>query len=289
MDNGAVMSSPDWRPVGRSDPARLAEARLQAHHAVQWLARAARAYVPAKSDDSHTNLGWDDTLDGLISHPLKGDTRLGLRLADLTLALHDGETLPQTFALDRRTDREAHDWLRAQMTALGFDADGLDEPSPYALAAHAVAQGAAYSVVALTAEFGELAAWFANAHASLAEIRNRILARGLEPSPLRCWPHHFDLATLTLLEAADPEHARSVNVGFSPGDEHYHEPYFYVSPWPYPAADSLPRLAPVGHWHHRHFTAAIAPANRIVAAGNPKADTEAFLTDAVAGLIAVLR
>src|SRR5262249_7419760 len=38
--------------------------RLQAHHAVQWLARAARAYIPPQPDDEHTNLGWDGALGG---------------------------------------------------------------------------------------------------------------------------------------------------------------------------------------------------------------------------------
>src|SRR5438105_12514767 len=46
-----------WRPVGGVDSGRLREARLQAHHAAQWLARAARALVPPQPDDGHTSLG----------------------------------------------------------------------------------------------------------------------------------------------------------------------------------------------------------------------------------------
>jgi hypothetical protein len=51
------MSGLDWRPLQVSDQQRLSMARLQAHHAAQWLARAARAYVPPQPDDGHTNLG----------------------------------------------------------------------------------------------------------------------------------------------------------------------------------------------------------------------------------------
>ena len=69
-----------WHPLGRVDLRQLKEARLQAHHAVQWLARAARAYVPPQPDDGHTSLQWDDGLDGFITHSLKDGSRLSLRI-----------------------------------------------------------------------------------------------------------------------------------------------------------------------------------------------------------------
>jgi len=127
----------------------------------------------------------------------------------------------------------------------------------------------------------ELAAWFANAAVSLEATRNAMCGRGHAPSPVRTWPHHFDMASLTLLETGDAEHARSVNAGFSPGDEHYQEPYFYVSPYPYPDPAKLPALPAVGHWHVHGFTAAIAPASRILASADRQASAEAFLDAAL--------
>jgi hypothetical protein len=52
------MRGSNWQPLAALEPRRLREARLFAHFAAQWLARAARTYVAPKSDDSHTNLGW---------------------------------------------------------------------------------------------------------------------------------------------------------------------------------------------------------------------------------------
>ena len=79
------MGGSDWRPLRALDQRWLSTARLQAHHAAQWLARAARAYVPPQPDDGHTNLGWDDTLDGFTTHRMQGGMRLSLKIADLTL------------------------------------------------------------------------------------------------------------------------------------------------------------------------------------------------------------
>jgi hypothetical protein len=280
--------SPVWRPIRGIESGRLREARLQAHHAVQWLARSARAFVPPQPDDSHTSLGWDDALDGFVTHPLKGDVRLGLRIADLTL-LVGGADGQRSFPLDGRTDADARRWLGEQLPTYGLDADGLDAKAPYEIAAHAVARGGAYGAGGLADARAELAAWFANAHGALGGVRRQMIARGLAASPVRCWPHHFDMATLTLLEGGDAEHARSVNAGLSPGDEHYDEPYFYVSPYPYPQPAKLPPLPAVGHWHVQGFTAAIAPANRIVKTADHQAAITGFLDAAVAAAVKALR
>lgn len=275
------MDRANWRPLRGVERSRLSAARRQAHHAVQWLARAARAYIPARPDDSHTNLGWDDRIDGFATHPSKNDMRLGLKLAPLALVVigDRGDTL----ALGGRNDAAARQWLGERLGAMGFDPAKLDAPAPYAIAEHAVARGAAYDGDGLDDARTELAAWFADANGALEGIRKAMAGRGFAASPVRCWPHHFDIATLATLDEK-----RSVNAGLSPGDEWYDEPYFYVGPYPYPDAAKLPPLPALGHWHTQGFTAAIAPASRILAAPDHAAASAAFLRDAVDGCIAAL-
>ncbi|MGH6975180.1 MAG: hypothetical protein ACRED6_11175, partial [Stellaceae bacterium] len=69
----------------------------------------------------------------------------------------------------------------------------------------------------------------------------------------------------------------------------YDEPYFYVSPYPYPVAARLPPLPSLGHWHTRGFTAAIAPAIRVLATRDRQAESVAFLRIATDGAVAALR
>jgi hypothetical protein len=108
--SGTVMRGSDWAPLRGIDRHRLSEARLQAHHAVEWLGRAARAYVPPQPDDEHTNVGWDGALGGFVTHPFRDGARLSLKTTDLTLALHGGEGSVQSFSLDGRTDAQARRW-----------------------------------------------------------------------------------------------------------------------------------------------------------------------------------
>jgi hypothetical protein len=280
----------DWMPLGGIDQRRLKDARLQAHYAVQWLARFARAYVPPQPGDGHTNLGWDSVLGGFTTHPLKGGTSLSLKVADLTLALHigDGRTQVQRFSLDGCRDAQARRWLGEQLRARRLDADALDAPSPYEMPTHKVSHGAVYSPADLTDALAELAAWFGNAGLSIGSIQGQMIERNLAASPIRCWPHHFDLPTLITLPARNTGATGYIGVGFSPGDKYYDEPYFYVLVNPEPDPATLPNLPILGHWHLRDFTAAVATSHKIAAAKNQQVEADDFLQAAVDGAIKVL-
>jgi hypothetical protein len=280
------MTRSQWRPVDGVNLKTLSQARAPAHYAAQWLARAGYAYVPPKPDSSHTNVGWDDALDGFTTHPLKGDLRLGLKIPQLSLVLIEGKAMT-SFPLDGRADVDARAWLGKEMSARGLDAKALDQPFPYELPAHPIAKGGAYRTAENAKGLITLAAWFGNANAALGRIREAHNKGKQQASPVRCWPHHFDLATLILLDG-DPEKGRSVNVGLSPGDGSYDEPYFYITPWPYPERAKLPALPPIGHWHTVGFTAAVALASSILESADPQKESEAFLDAAVEGAIKAL-
>jgi len=122
-----------------------------------------------------------------------------------------------------------------------------------------------------------LSAWFNLADSLLSEFAasNANLVPG--PSTVRCWPHHFDIATYVALEAGDFESARGIGVGMSPGDESYDEPYFYVNAWPHPTGEALPTLPSPGHWHTDGFVGAIATATDIVKLDDVPGGLKAFV------------
>ncbi len=282
--NGSMGGS-SWRQLKSTDWRALHEARLQAHYAVQWLARAARAYVRPAPDDRHTNLGWDDAVAGLTTHALSQGTVLGLNIAELTLLLWDApdRATPQAISLPGCRDGEIRQWLGRQLSAKGLDPEALDAPSPYHMPEHPIRRAAPYGAAGLAPALAELAAWFANANQVLGATRQGIVARGIDAPPVCCWPHHFDLDSLISLGSRAT--ARTIGIGFAPGDAYYDQPYFYVSCHPPPDVAALHSL-PLGHWHSHHFTAAVALADGIVAVADQQAATEAFLRAAIDILIA---
>jgi len=271
-----------WQNVPRVNFMFLHAARLQAHYAAQWLARAARGYIPQQPHDFHTNLGWDDQFGGLVTHPLPDGSRLGLRIADLTLAFLDQN--PHALSLDGRADAEVKTWLRGHVAARNLASGKLDDPLPYALADHALALGGRYSLDELGDAFRTLSAWCANASGALSVVQHRLVSKKLKAPVVRCWPHHFDFDTLVELGRG-----RTMGLGYCPGDEFCDEPYFYTSMWPEPSIPKLPLLPAMAHWHTYKFLAALAPAHKIVAAHDQGDYVRQFLDVSVTAALDALR
>jgi hypothetical protein len=271
----------NWQSVPRANFMYLHAARLQAHYAAQWLARAARAYISPEPYDRHTSLGWDGSFGGLVTHPLPDGSRLGLRIADLTLAFLDVH--PHALPLDGRAEAEVRTWLGGHVAARNLAAGRLDDKAPYMMPDHVLALGARYSLDELGDSLQVLAAWCANAHAALDDVQKRLAAKRLKAPAVRCWPHHFDLDC-----AVDLGRGRSMGIGYCPGDEFCDEPYFYTSMWPEPSIPGLPLLPAMAHWHTYKFLAAMAPAHKIVAAHDQGAYVQQFLDVSVAAALHAL-
>ena len=260
----------------------LHAARLQAHTAAQWLARTARATIVPQPHDRHTSLGWDDAFEGLTTHSLPDGSRLGLRIAELTLAFLDVH--PQALALDGRAEAEVRVWLGGHLAARNLVAGKLDDPLPYPPLDHVLALGARYSLDELGDALKVLASWYANANAALIGVQGHLTAKKLRAPPVRCWPHHFDLDC-----AVDLGRDRTMGIGYCPGDEFCDEPYFYTSMWPEPSIPALPLLPAMGHWHTYKFLAALAPAHKIVAATDQGAYVQQFLDVSVEAALDALK
>ncbi len=225
-----------WDPVG--DPAALLDAKLQAHWALQSVAAVGAAAVPARSDDSHTSVRWLPRHRALAGEATTEKHRAALRLADLTALVLDGqEGVVEQHRLDGETVQSALEWFAAALERLGEPTTEALSLAQYEMPPHPTGCGESFRV---SGALDELARWFGNA----ANFLEAVQRQRTGASPVRCWPHHFDMATLITLDTdqSDPEKARSIGVGLSPGDGSYDEPYFYVNPWPPPHAENLPPL-----------------------------------------------
>ncbi|MEO8145376.1 MAG: hypothetical protein ABI654_14290 [Betaproteobacteria bacterium] len=260
----------DWTTLRDPAPKTLAAARALAHRAAQWPTRAARANLDAAPDDSHTALAWDERLGALVSETMPGGATVGLRVASLELQFKS-----EKFSLPGRTEAEADAWLDAQLARAGLKAaSGAALPYEVPAVDFACAAGEAAGLRAL-------AGWFAAAAELLEAQRAKWRRFKPGPSPVRCWPHHFDIAVLVGLEVGHAETARSIGVGVSPGDGYYDEPYAYLSPYPRPDPgvenSNLPALPPGGRWHTKDFFAAVATGSDLVAAADPRAALAAII------------
>lgn len=239
---------------------QLIPARAIAHRAAQHLTKAARANLAAKTDDSHSNLGWDSTQNAFLTHPLDG-WFVGLSLSPLRIFLSEGSEAREDLHLNGVSDTEVGNWLDTRLTSRGLSAGSVID-LPYDLPAEVTGIDS-YHEVEHEQALGALAGWFGVAANTLEKIVSENADIKPGPSPVRCWPHHFDIATYIALEEGDPETARGIGVGLSPGDEGYDEPYFYTNPWPYLDKENLPAVVEPGHWHIDGYVGLIATASEL--------------------------
>ncbi len=252
----------DWALLGAPPPDTLTEPRLQLHRALQLVPAVGDAYVRPAQDYSHSSAQWSTEHRVLIGNPTDTDPvlRVGLAPAQLALVVHDDRgTELMRYMLDGSSIEETYAWLQSVIAQrLRSDPKPLVRselelpPGPGA--------GESRFVLDDPPAFEELARWYGNADLLLGGLRKSTP----EASPVRCWPHHFDIAFLLPMgEVSSDEGARSIGVGMTPGDDSYAVPYWYVTPWPYPKSPDLPELPAGGEWHTQDWVGAILTADRL--------------------------
>ena len=195
-----------------------------------------RALIPMVPDDSHASLEWSTAGRLLVGGMTPRKLRLGLRLTDLTLVVVDAAGSPQhELPLAGETLNQALAWANRMLGGAAPGSPALQMPD------HVVGHGGAFRGRDREA-LAELARWYASADALLRSFVSSRPHANERASPVRCWPHHFDIATLVSVQGGPPDQARTIGVGLSPGDSSYAEPYFYVTPWPAPDSATLPEL-----------------------------------------------
>lgn len=284
-----------WETLGTVDPRRVVDARLHLHWAAQAASAPGRQLLARRADFSEQSLRWvagpralaQDLVDGVWPF------RSALRTSPPALLLLDAnDRVTGELSLDGRTLEEAYAWLEREVPRrTGRPLAGPLQRPGEGLPDHPVGSGECFSTFD-NAAFSEVGRWFGNAHSLLSEIA----ARHPDASTLRCWPHHFDIATLITLDPAsiDAETARSIGVGFSPGDageKGRPHPYFYVTPWPYPKGAELPALDGGGVWNTAGWTGAVLDTAALLSAGDGEAQAEQaerFIESAIAACRSLL-
>lgn len=272
---------PAWRPLASDRATTLVDARLQIHHAAQFIAALGISYLPVQPDDSHTNLGWIDALGALASHPVQGSVAVRLAVRPHPFALlfvGEDNAARATLLLNGRVIDGVVRWIRANLEQRGLNAGAYTLEKHYTIPPHPVADGAGFNAAA-SGPFEEIGKWFGNA----ALVLESVVAKDPNASVVRCWPHHFDIATL--IEVAP---LKTIGVGLEPGDTYYAEPYFYVNMTPAPAADTArPPLAGRGEWHADEWIGAVLRGSRLTS-DDQRAQVGEFIDSALAACRSLL-
>ena len=269
-----------WQTLGEPAPESLGGARTQLHQAAQAVSSIGKTLLPTPADHSNQSFSWLPAANAWVQGTVEGPApfRAGLRFPDLTAVFVTEEGAPLSeLTLDGSTLPEAMAWLAAEAERLAGKALPRDLEPPVEIDAKLSSGNVPFSA-SEAPSLAELDRYFTNTHRALEACVTDLPGA----TPIRIWPHHFDVASLIVVEPNDdPEKIRSVGVGMAPGDSSYADPYLYVTPWPYPESSALPPL-PAGSWHTEGWTGAVLTAQQLTSTREGQAArVQAFLGTAV--------
>ena len=278
--------------TGTINSQALTESRLQLHYAVQYIAATGAALAEPLPDHSHTSFGWNPVLEAFVGSmiPATQPFQVALEPISLTLSLVDDQNdTIASLPLHGKTMREGLDCLQQALAKLGADASKiafLDYP-PNDFPDHPLAHGAAFDASQALA-LRELADYYITTD----RLLQTIVTTNENASAIHIWPHHLDIAALITLPDTKNGHPLTVGVGFSPGDTSYPEPYWYVSPYPYPDIANLPTLEGQAFWHTQHWVGAVLRSSQLTENANTETRQQqvaTFLHSALNASITLLK
>ena len=193
------------------------------HSLAQLLALTAMQWLPARPDDSHTNLIWNSHKNRLEGQPFtcKGQQiRLIIDMDAFALNfIDDRDNVLASFSPANRTPAHAMAWWKSQMQAWGIaEIRGLN----YQLANDSVPAETVYEHPSGLADW---AYWRTMANETL----HTLTAWSGRNSEVRVWPHHFDTGVYySLIDDSGQERA-AIWAGYAIADSVCAEPYYYLS------------------------------------------------------------
>ncbi len=239
----------------------LAETRKQAHQAVQNVSAVGRCFLGVLDSDENANLEWVPELQRLAGRWIDGNIVFRSSLDFTNFAVHlVNEKLESISSVEVNGKRQGivMVWLEEQISTLGFNSSDITLDLPYEIPEYPQAKKKPFDVDMIYIH--ELGKYFNNAHYVLSQFKQEVSGFG----PVKSWPHHFDMSCMDIIkDTGNPETTATLNIGMSPGDETFNEPYFFVTPWPYPDEDELKPIKR-GQWYFENWAGAILKASDIL-------------------------
>jgi len=241
----------NWIKLDKINSGDIAPTREALHRAMQLVSAAPRSFLPPLEHDETASLHWNEKKRRLESQYFgpKLNVQSSIDFASFKIMLLVEEIVFDEISLHKKSFDQVKEWFRNTLYKIKLDPNQYVVDLPYTLPAFHSGLEAPFDYYDKNA-FHSFSILYHNTNLMLNQISEDKIGKKLK---VKVWPHHFDMAILHYLNAED-----SVGLGLAPGDDYYAQPYFYVTPYPYPPDHTIEETNPiVGHWHTEGFKALI--------------------------------
>jgi len=252
----------------------LENAKLNLHYCALILASTAHSLIEHKDDDSHTCLYFNKSLNGFKTDLLFDDYQVAIQINSLTLLISKGSDTIEELSLGGKTLADAFNWLNDKFKSIKADTAVITQRTYDDFPQHEIGSNGSFDS-AIHGGLSQLGSQYYLAFELLSEISSA----HKEASIVQTWPHHFDMATLLTFNTGDTKY---IGAGFSPGDVHIKQPYYYVNPFPFPEKNKLQELDSLGEWYTRGFNGIVLPYDKIETVPDKAIEIKKYLNNSIA-------
>lgn len=194
----------------------------QLHLLTQFISKTNKAFVPAKQDDSHTNMAFDSLSNRIIGRWI--DSPQGSIMLSLNLSTLDFEWLDASYNVVLTTPSvcktilEIQEELSKGLQKSGLNSEAFLEKLHYEIPEYPFAKGV---IPAIDLEGINDWIYFRKLANDTCDIALKLIKKEEE---IRIWPHHFDTGIYAIAD-------NKVGIGFGLAmtDSMTNAPYFYIS------------------------------------------------------------
>ncbi|GAB4232398.1 MAG: hypothetical protein Tsb0034_05160 [Ekhidna sp.] len=233
----------------------LVSTRKALHQAVQLVAAFPRNVLPHDETDESASLIWNSGAMAFESQPYAsplGAIKVGLSVPNFELYIHSYGEEYSKLGLEGISVNNGLRWLKNELGRLGVEkAEEINLNLPYEIEDYNYDQPLVADIQCLYV--------LSTMYQLTKDVLDLCVKRWTEAYAIRCWPHHFDLATLIPLAKSEKgELTKSMGIGLSPGDDSLTEPYFYINRWPNMKEEELRGInLKSGYWNTSGWTGAV--------------------------------
>lgn len=205
-------------PVGIDD---LEGTRIHLHKALQLVSAAARSYLPEAADDRNARIHWISNEKSFRSKSFGDKKNIFVTLDPerFILTIQKSTREIEHLVLSGMTYPLAFGWLQVKLDKFGLDSENFHDQKPYDITNYGFDHSKELQIHQNSAD--ELTKHFDNAY----ELISNLSISSFIKSDVFVRPKAFDM----IMDVKDKEMGKNLRVGFSPGDENYIEPYFYIA------------------------------------------------------------
>ena len=205
------------------------DARVEAHNALFWMARASHSFLEPTHENSHLSLLWNEDKCDFRTRLLVDGCRIGLHLPELELYFCENEEkVPHSFWLDDRTPAFVEAWYLVEFLHRGIEQEKFSTALPFESPNMLMGDTEDHNASLFKTELSAMSECLRYA-INILKIVAEQLSKGKDFADNRgqitLEPQSFTLITKANLSTAD---GKRVLVGFSVGDHLRPAPFFFI-------------------------------------------------------------